>query len=82
MSKGKHTGCSMGGSILNTKYERYKNSKKYKADQKKVKKCTQCVNFKNGYCINFKMRPSILELANKCKAFESRTQRKRKQQNK
>ena len=75
MTKGKHTGCSMGGSILNTRLERYKNSKKYKAIQSKTKKCTQCSKFNKGYCTNFNMKPSILELANSCKAFESKSKR-------
>lgn len=64
----------MGGTIENVRYERYKNSKKYKAIQRKIKKCTSCRHHDKGYCTNFNMRPSTLELANKCKAFETRTQ--------
>lgn len=78
MSRGTKTGCSMGGSIINTRLERYKNSKKYKNSLKKIKKCSQCVNFSKGYCKNFNMRPSTLELAGRCKSFEVKAQKKEK----
>ena len=77
MGRGTSTGCSLGGRIINTRLERYKNSKKYKESLKKIKKCNQCVNFNRGFCRKFNMRPSTLELAGRCKAFESKPEKKK-----
>lgn len=78
MGRGTSTGCSLGGRIINTRLERYKNSKKYKEALKKIKKCNQCVNFSKGFCKKFNMRPSTLELAGRCKAFEPKPEKKKK----
>ena len=78
MGRGTSTGCSLGGRIINTRLERYKNSKKYKEALKKIKKCNQCVNFSKGFCKKFNMRPSTLELAGRCKAFEPKAEKKKK----
>ena len=79
MGRGTSTGCSLGGRIINTRLERYKNSKKYKESLKKIKKCNQCINFSRGFCRTFTMRPSTLELANRCKAFEFKPKKKNKE---
>lgn len=77
MNKNKHSGCSMGGTIINTRLERYKSTRKYKALQKKIKKCSQCKKSYKGYCNEFKMRPSTPELANSCKVFEKKSTSKK-----
>ena len=79
MGRGTGTGCSLGGRIINTRLERYKNSKKYKEALKKIKKCNQCVNFSKGFCKKFNMRPSTLELAGRCKAFDPKLKKKKKE---
>ena len=79
MGRGPSTGCSLGGRIINTRLERYKNSKKYKEALKKIKKCNQCVNFSKCFCNKFNMRPSTLELAGRCKAFEPKPKKKKKE---
>ena len=79
MGRGTSTGCSLGGRIINTRLERYKNSKKYKEALKKIKKCNQCVNFSKSFCRKFNMRPSTLELAGRCKAFDPKPKKKKKE---